>query len=65
MQFRSTLFWDVDPKTIDTKKYARYIIERILGFGDDREARWHCKPDPGGRLILGDFNCFFPLDVVY
>ena len=40
MQFRCTLFWDVDPKTIDTKKHARYIIERILGFGDDREARW-------------------------
>ncbi len=38
--FRQSLFWDVDPKTIDPKKHARYIIERILDFGDDREAKW-------------------------
>lgn len=37
---RPSLFWDVDPKNIDTKKHARYIIERILEFGNDREARW-------------------------
>ena len=40
MRFRQSLFWDVDPKTIDPKKNARYIIERVLEFGDDREARW-------------------------
>lgn len=38
--FRQSLFWDVDPKTIDPKKHARYIIERILEFGNDREVRW-------------------------
>jgi len=37
---RPELFWDVDPKTIDTKKHARYIIERILDFGNDREVGW-------------------------
>lgn len=37
---RRSLFWDVDPKTIDPKKHARYIIERILDFGTDDEVRW-------------------------
>ena len=40
MPRRSSLFWDVDPKTIDPKKHARYIIERILEFGRDDEVRW-------------------------
>ena len=38
--FRQSLFWDVDPKTIDPEKNARYIIERILDFGRDEELRW-------------------------
>lgn len=38
--FRQSLFWDVDPKTIDPEKNAVYIIERILDFGDDNEVRW-------------------------
>lgn len=40
MKFRQSLFWDVDPKTINEKKHARYIIERILDFGTDQEVRW-------------------------
>ena len=40
MRFRQTLFWDVDPKTIDSKKNAEYIIERILDFGTDAEIKW-------------------------
>lgn len=40
MRFRPSLFWDVDPKTIDPKKHARYIIERVLDFGNDKEVRW-------------------------
>ncbi|OGL78999.1 hypothetical protein A3J43_03840 [Candidatus Uhrbacteria bacterium RIFCSPHIGHO2_12_FULL_54_23] len=40
MKFRQSLFWDVDLKTIDPKKHAEYVIERILDFGDDREVRW-------------------------
>jgi len=43
MRFRPSLFWDVDPKTIDPKKHARYIIERILDFGNDSEVRWMRK----------------------
>ncbi|OGZ63070.1 MAG: hypothetical protein A3C58_00845 [Candidatus Staskawiczbacteria bacterium RIFCSPHIGHO2_02_FULL_34_10] len=40
MKFRQTLFWDVNPKSIDAKKNARYIIERVLEFGDPREVGW-------------------------
>jgi len=40
MELRQSLFWDVDPKTIDLKKNAKYIIERILDFGKDEEVRW-------------------------
>lgn len=40
MAFRPSLFWDVDPKTIDPQKHARYVIERVLDFGTDNEVRW-------------------------
>jgi hypothetical protein len=40
IKFRQELFWDVDPKTIDPKKHAEYIIERILDFGRDNEVKW-------------------------
>jgi hypothetical protein len=39
-RLRGSLFWDVDPKTIDVKKHAAYIIERVLEFGKDPEVRW-------------------------
>ena len=38
--FRQSLFWDVDQSTIDPEKHARYIIERVLDFGNDNEVRW-------------------------
>ncbi|MBI4128309.1 MAG: hypothetical protein HY459_04575 [Parcubacteria group bacterium] len=40
---RPSLFWDVDPKTIDLKRHARYVIERVLDFGNDKEVRWLWK----------------------
>ncbi len=40
IKFRQSLFWDTDPKKIDKKKNARYIIERILDHGNDREVKW-------------------------
>ena len=43
MKFRQSLFWDVDPKTIDPEKNAEYIIERILDLGNDEEVRWMWK----------------------
>lgn len=40
MKFRQALFWDTNPKNIDVKKNAQYIIERVADFGNDKEARW-------------------------
>lgn len=40
LHFRQSLFWDVNPKNIDPKKNARYVIERILDFGNDQEIKW-------------------------
>lgn len=40
MKFRQSLFWDTDPKKIDKKKNAKYIIERILDHGNDKEVKW-------------------------
>lgn len=37
---RQSLFWDVNPKTIDPQKHAKYVIERILEFGKDNEVHW-------------------------
>ena len=51
--FRQSLFWDVDPKTIDPEKHAVYIIERMLDFGRDDEVRWMWKYYP--RKLLKTF----------
>lgn len=40
IQFRESLFWDTDPKKLDIKKHAKYIIERIMDFGNQDEAYW-------------------------
>ena len=40
MPRRPSLFWDVDPETIDPKKHSRYVIERILERGDERDIKW-------------------------
>ncbi|MBI2623907.1 hypothetical protein HYW67_00215 [Candidatus Parcubacteria bacterium] len=52
IRFRQSLFWDVDPKTIHPKRHARYIIERILDFGNDREVRWLWQTYP--RTLIAE-----------
>ena len=39
MHYRRSLFWDTKPENIDPVKHKRYIIERVLEFGDDSEVR--------------------------
>jgi len=39
MKYRQSLFWDTKPENIDKEKHKRYIIERVLEFGRDREVR--------------------------
>jgi len=50
ISFRQSLFWDVDPKKIDAEKNARYIIERVLDFGNDEEIRWLFERYPKALL---------------
>ena len=46
IKFRQSLFWDVDPKTIDPQKHGRYIIERMLNSGTMDELRWMFRTYP-------------------
>jgi uncharacterized protein DUF6922 len=45
------LFWDVDPKTLDARRHYRYIIERILDYGDMDAFHWAQKQYPSSRII--------------
>ncbi len=47
---RRSLFWDVDPATLDAETHARYIIERILDFGTDEEVRWMYRQYPHATI---------------
>lgn len=35
-----TLLWDVDISQIDIDKHQKYIIERIVEYGDIAEIKW-------------------------
>lgn len=37
---KKSLFWDTDINTIDMVKNKRYVIERILRFGDLDDYSW-------------------------
>ena len=50
IKFRPELFWDVDPKTIDPQKHAKYIIERVLDLGGLEEMRWLADYYPRGLI---------------
>ena len=50
MEFRRSLFWDVDPATIDPEKHARYVIERILDLGRGDEVTWMFRRYPHQKI---------------
>jgi len=50
IQLRPSLFWDTDTKKLDINKNAKYIIERIMDFGNEDEARWMRKYYPKSLL---------------
>ena len=50
MELRQSLFWDVDPKKIDLDKNARYVIERVLDFGTQKEISWLFSQCPRKRI---------------
>lgn len=40
---KQSLFWDVDLKKINPKKNAKFIINRVLSFGNLDDFRWLIK----------------------
>ena len=42
-KFLKKYFWDVDFEKLDYKSYPRYIIERILEYGDESGINWMMK----------------------
>jgi hypothetical protein len=36
----SALFWDIDPRTLDLRRNARFIIRRVLDYGDAAAVNW-------------------------
>ena len=38
--FLRSLFWEVDFSDVQLKNHKRYVIERILDYGDDESVRW-------------------------
>jgi hypothetical protein len=46
-----TLFWDTSLKRINIKKNARYIIEKILEYGDMDAVEWLQKVYPLSTII--------------
>lgn len=39
-KFLKPYFWEIDFKRLDADKYPRYVIERILDYGDESALRW-------------------------
>ena len=39
-QYLRWLFWDTDPSTLDLERHRKYVIERVLEFGNDAAYRW-------------------------
>ena len=37
---KTTLFWDVDLKELNLEKNEKFVVERILAFGDTDDVRW-------------------------
>lgn len=62
MKFRQELFWDTNPKNIDPKKNAQYIIERVADFGEDAEVRWvwNFYGKPLLRKVIEKSRCLRP-----
>jgi len=41
--FLKKYFWDVDFSKLDKEEHSKFIIERILGYGDKKEIKWMRK----------------------
>lgn len=47
-------FWDSDFASINARRHSKYVIERVLEYGDDRAIRWlrkHYTPAQIGKVV--------------
>ncbi len=44
------LFWDVKKAEVDLHQHSRYIIRRVLNFGDHRAVNWLRKVYPDSLI---------------
>ncbi len=49
--FLKKYFWDIDFKTLNVKKHASYIIERLLEYGDSDVVKWMLNVYPAETII--------------
>lgn len=47
--FKKTLFWDVEQ--VDEKANSKFIIERVLNFGDENDFQQALKPYGNQEII--------------
>ncbi len=45
-----TLFWDTALENINLKSHARYVMEKVLEFGDLDAFEWLCDVYPGRQI---------------
>lgn len=46
-----SLLWDVDISSIDLEKHYKYVIERIIEYGDVAEVKWMQKTFSKDQII--------------
>ncbi|MFA6047428.1 MAG: hypothetical protein WCV59_01700 [Parcubacteria group bacterium] len=46
---KKSLFWDVEE--IDPERNERFVIERVLNFGDEEDFKWAIKYYSRGKII--------------
>lgn len=39
-KFLRQYFWEIDFESLDMDKYPKYVIKRILEYGDEKAIRW-------------------------
>ncbi len=44
------LLWDVRVETVDIKRHSRFIIRRVLDFGDPAAVKWLRKTYPDDTI---------------
>ena len=45
-----SLFWDIDIRTLDPEKHVRYVLERVMEYGDTGAVEWLLSLSPREQL---------------